>query len=164
MIVQFLINGLITGMIYGLVALGFALVYNTTRIFHIAYAAIYMITPYFLLFFLKTAGIPIGFGLLLAIIITVFVGLSVELFVYSPLVKRNSSSNVILVSSIGVMIVLINLIALWFGNETKIINPGISKSVTFGSVLITYSQLIQFAVSSLLVLFFFVFLKYSQFG
>jgi len=151
-------------MIYGLVALGFALVYNTTRIFHIAYAAIYMIAPYFLLFFLKTAGIPFGFGLLLAIIITVFVGLSVELFVYSPLVKQNSSSNVILVSSIGIMIVLINLIALWFGNETKIINPGISKSVTFGSVLITYSQLIQFAVSSLLVLFFFVFLKYSQFG
>ena len=43
MIWQFIVNGVITGMIYGVVSLGFALVYNTTRIFHIAYAAIYMV-------------------------------------------------------------------------------------------------------------------------
>ncbi len=60
MLVQFLANGVITGMIYSLVGLGFALVYNTTRIFHVAYAAIYMVAPYILLYFfvqLRTANL-----------------------------------------------------------------------------------------------------------
>lgn len=164
MIGQFIANGIITGLIYGVVALGFALVYNTTRIFHIAYAAIYMIAPYFLIFFLKSIGLPIVISLLLALLGTVVIGLSIELFVYSPLVRRSSSSNVIMVSSIGVMIVLINIVALLFGNETKIINPEISKSITFGTMLITYTQLIQFFLSLLLFVVFFTFLKFSRFG
>ena len=63
MIWQFLTNGIVTGMIYGVVALGFAMVYNTTRIFHIAYAAIYMIAPYILMYFLNTLGINLAFSL-----------------------------------------------------------------------------------------------------
>lgn len=164
MIGQFIANGIITGMIYGVVALGFALVYNTTRIFHIAYAAIYMIAPYFLMFFLKSYGLPMVISLILALIGTVVIGLAIELFVYSPLVRRNSSSNVIMVSSIGVMIVLINIVALLFGNETKIINPEISKSISFGTILITYTQLMQFFISLLLFAVFFTFLKFSRFG
>ena len=35
MILQFLLNGLISGILYSLLAIGFTLVYNTTRIFHI---------------------------------------------------------------------------------------------------------------------------------
>ena len=41
MFAQFFINGLTTGALYSLTALGFALVYNTTGIFHIAAAAVY---------------------------------------------------------------------------------------------------------------------------
>jgi len=164
MIIQFLINGIITGMIYGLVAIGFALVYNTTRIFHIAYAAIYMIAPYFLLFFIKTAGLSIGFSFMIAILGTILIGLGIEIFIYNPLVKRNSSSNVILVSSIGIMIILINLTALLFGNETKIINPDISQSINYVSIIITHTQIFQFVISFLLFVIFFIFLKYSRFG
>jgi len=164
MIWQFLVNGLITGMIYGLVALGFALVYNTTRIFHIAYAAIYMVAGYFLLYFLRTIGLPIYLSVPLAIAGTIIVGLTTELLVYSPLVRRNSSSNVIMVSSIGAMIIIINLVAMLFGNETKIINPGISGTITFGSLLITHTQMFQFFSALILFVLFFLFLKYSHFG
>jgi branched-chain amino acid transport system permease protein len=164
MIWQLIVNGIITGTIYGVVALGFALVYNTTRIFHIAYAAIYMIAPYFLLFFLKTSGLPMIISIILAFLGTIVIGLSTELLVYSPLVRHNSSSNVIMVSSIGVMIVIINIIALLFGNGAKIINSGISKSIAFGTILITHIQLIQFFSSLLLFAVFFTFLKFTKFG
>jgi branched-chain amino acid transport system permease protein len=123
-----------------------------------------MIAPYFLMFFLKSIGWPIVISLLLALLGTIVIGLSIELLVYNPLVRRNSSSNVMMVSSIGVMIVLINIVALLFGNETKIINPEISKSITFGTMLITYTQLIQFFISLLLFAVFFTFLKFSRFG
>ena len=164
MIWQFLVNGLITGMIYGLVALGFALVYNTTRIFHIAYAAIYMVAGYFLLYFFRTVGLPLPLSVLLAVVGTVVIGFATELLVYSPLVRRNSSSNVIMVSSIGAMIILINLVAMLFGNETKIINPGISGTITLGSILVTHTQMFQFFSALILFVLFFLFLKYSHFG
>ena len=164
MIWQFLINGLITGMIYGLVALGFALVYNTTRIFHIAYAAIYMVAGYFLFYFFITVGLPLHLGVALAIAGTIVVGLATELLVYGPLTRLNSSSNIIMVSSIGAMIIIINVVAMLFGNETRIINPGISKSVTFGTLLITHTQLFQFFSALILFVVFFLFLKFSHFG
>lgn len=164
MIWQFIVNGLITGMIYGLVALGFALVYNTTHIFHIAYAAIYMIAPYFLLYLLNTVGIPLLFSVIFAMTGTVVVGMAIEFLVYTPLVRRNSSPSVIMVSSIGAMIIIINVVALLAGNETKVINTDISKSVSIGQVLITYTQFIQFVFSLLVFIAFFTFLKFSRFG
>lgn len=151
-------------MIYGVVSLGFALVYNTTRIFHIAYAAIYMVAPYFLMFLHKSIGMPLLFSIILALAGTVVIGMATELLVYAPLVRRNSSSNVIMVSSIGVMIVIINMVALLAGNETNVINTDISKSFSFGQVLITYTQLMQFVFSLLLFITFFTFLKFSRFG
>jgi branched-chain amino acid transport system permease protein len=58
MFVQFVINGFITGILYSLSALGFALVYNTTRVFHIAAAAIYVaaahVLPQLLIYFFFT--------------------------------------------------------------------------------------------------------------
>ncbi|MCZ6626124.1 MAG: hypothetical protein O7B35_18145 [Deltaproteobacteria bacterium] len=41
MLPQLLVNGLIAGSIYALVALGFGLIYSTTRIFHFAHGAVY---------------------------------------------------------------------------------------------------------------------------
>jgi len=59
MIWQFIINGLITGILYSLLAKGGSLVYNTTRIFHIAAAGIYVFAAYMLWFFVAKAGLPI---------------------------------------------------------------------------------------------------------
>jgi len=164
MVMQFLLNGLITGSIYALIALGFALVYNTTRIFHIAYAVLYMIAPYFLMTFLIKLQISILLSILIAIALTTIVSLAIEFFVYAPLEKKKSSTNVLMISSIGVMIIVINLIALFYGNETKILNPSLSDSYKIGKIIITYNQIIQFITSSVVIGLFMVFLKFSKFG
>ena len=43
MLQQLLLNGIIAGSIYSLVALGFALIYQTTRFFHFAHGAVYTV-------------------------------------------------------------------------------------------------------------------------
>jgi branched-chain amino acid transport system permease protein len=144
--------------------LGFALVYNTTRIFHIAYAVLYMISPYLLLTFYSKLGLPLILAFLLAVLLTVIVSLIMELVVYKPLAKKNSSANIIMISSIGIMIITINIIALIYGNETKIINSDISKTITLGDILITYTQLAQFFISSFILGIFLLSLKFSRFG
>jgi len=164
MLIQLLANGLIMGSIYALVSLGFALVYNTTRIFHIAYAAIYMFAAYMILTFYRILNFHLFLSFLLAILFTIGLSIFIEKTIYLPLGKKKSSLNVILISSIGVMIVIVSSIAMFYGNETKILNPNISKSITIGKIILTYTQLAQFFVSIFLVGTFLMFLKYSNFG
>jgi len=164
MFLQFIINGIIIGSIYSLVSLGFALVYNTTKIFHIAYAVIYMFCPYMILTFYSDLGYPLLLSFLIAIVITILLSLLMEIIVYKPLSRKNSSSNIVMISSIGIMIIVINAIALLYGNETKILNQDISKTISFGNVIITYTQLAQFLISSFLLAAFILFLKFTKFG
>jgi len=164
MFLQFLINGIVNGSIYAIVALGFAIIYNTTRIFHIAYSILFMIAPYMLFTFFNQIGLHIGFAVIIALIFTIFVCLGIEVLVYRPLGNKGASHNVILISSVGIMIVVINIIALLYGNETKIINTEIAESIEISNLIITYPQLIQFTVSIILILLFLLFLKFSKFG
>ena len=161
---QLLTNGIVMGSIYALVALGFAVVYNTTKIFHIAYAVLYMFASYMILSFYRSLGLPLLLAFLLAIICTIILSVLIELLIYRPLTQKGSSLNIILISSLGVMIVVVNLVAMFYGNETKILNPNISKSISLGSIILTYTQLAQFIISFLLVVSFLIFLKYSAFG
>ena len=88
MLLQFIVNGLIIGSVYALVSLGFALVYNTTRIFHIAYAVLYMFCPYMLFLFYNELSLPLVLSFIIAICLTVVLSLLMELIVYKPLSKK----------------------------------------------------------------------------
>ncbi len=164
MLTQFLINGFINGAIYAMVALGFAIVYNTTRIFHIAFAILYMIAPYLVYSFYSQAGYPLVLSSVAAIVCIVLISVLIELIIYRPLIKKKSSLNVIMISSIGLMIVGINVIALIYGNDTKILSSSISNTISLGNIIITYKQFTQLVISTLAISGFMVFLKYSKFG
>lgn len=164
MFLQLLANGIVMGSIYSMVALGFALVYNTTRIFHIAYAAIYMFSAYMFYAFFNLLHFQILFSFLIAITLTIILSLTIERVVYRPLENRGSSLNVIMISSIGVMIIIVNSIAMFFGNETKIINQEIASSVSFGNIILTKVQIAQFIVAMFAIIGFLLILKYTKLG
>ncbi len=164
MLTQLIANGIVMGSIYAIVSLGFAIIYNTTRIFHIAYAVLYMFAPYMLLTFFVSLKIPLLIASLLAILLTIGLSIIIEFIVYRPLHNKNSSLNIIMISSIGVMIVGINLIAMFYGNETQIIHQSISSSVAFSNIILTYVQIAQFFISITLIALFLIYLKYSKFG
>ena len=88
MLGQFIINGLITGILYSLLAIGFALVYNTTKIFHIAAAGIYVFAAYMFWLFVAKAELSIIPASLVAIVLTMLLSLLSELLIYRPLKKR----------------------------------------------------------------------------
>lgn len=117
-----------------------------------------------ILTFYSNLGYPLLLSFAIAIIITVILSLLMEIVIYKPLSKRNSSHNIIMISSIGIMIVVINTIAMLYGNETKILNQDISDTITFSNIIITYTQLAQFFISTFLLVVFLLFLKFSKFG
>ena len=164
MIWQFIINGLITGILYSLLAIGFALVYNTTKIFHIAAAGIYVFAAYIFWFFAAKMELPIILASVTAIILTMMLSLLSEIFVYRPLKNKKASLNVAMIASIGLMTVIINTIAMFFGNETKVVGISILKPFSFGDIIITMPQMYQAVIGIIVLAAFLVFLRWTNWG
>lgn len=164
MIGQFVINGLITGILYSLLAIGFALVYNTTRIFHIAAAGIYVFAAYMFWFFVAKAGLPIILASFVAIALTMLLSLLSELLVYRPLKNKKASLNVAMIASIGAMTVIINTIAMCFGNETKVVENAILQPLTFGDIIITTPQKYQALIGIAVLIVFMIILQRTNWG
>lgn len=151
---QFVVNGLITGVLYSLMAIGFALVYNTTRVFHIAAVGIYVFAAYMFYLFAMVFSLPVLLAALVAILLAMGLSLSTDVVVYRPLEKRNASVNVAMIASIGMMTVIINLLAMFFGNGTKFIN----KTLSFPP------QVLQLVLGGVTIAVFFVFIAVSKWG
>ncbi len=161
---QFMINGVILGLLYGLAALGFALVYNPTRIFHMAAAALYVAAAYLFYAAHVRCGMPLWAAGALAAVGAAGLSVLVEWAVYRPFYRRRASLNVVMIASIGVMTVLINVIALIFGNETKVLDNRIRPVFRAWGLIVTHPQMMQAVVAIALMILFFVFLRYSSFG
>lgn len=164
MLLQFFINGVITGLLYSLLAIGFALVYNTTHIFHIAAAGIYVFAAYMFWWLAVKCGIPMAFAAALAIVLTMGLSWLSEAGMYRPLRKKKSSLSVVMIASIGLMTVIVNVIAMLFGNETKVVENAILRTYSLGGVIITTPQLYQFVVSTVALALFLLFLNHTRFG
>lgn len=164
MFLQFIINGFITGILYSLCAIGFALVYNTTRIFHIAAAALYVIAAYALHYAYNDLGLGLLLAMLFAVAVTALFSMGSEWAVYRPLYKKKSSLNVVMISSIGLMTVLVNLVAMFFGNETKVIDNSIQQTYNWNDIIITTPQMIQLWVGLAAIAGFMLLLRFSKIG
>lgn len=164
MIGQFVINGLITGILYSLLAIGFALVYNTTKIFHIAATGIYVFAAYMFWFFVARAGLPAIPAAIVAIILSMLLSMMSEVCIYRPLKSKNASLNVTMIASIGLMTVIINAIAMFFGNETKVIGNSILQPLVLGDIIITTPQKYQVLIGLSTLIGFIIILHRTNWG
>jgi branched-chain amino acid transport system permease protein len=110
-----------------LVAISFSLIFSTARFFHFAHAAVITIAAYVSFALSSYVGAPIFFSVLLGLVATALIGWGLELVIYRPMRRRESSPLVLLLTSLGLYILLQNVISLSFGDDTKIIT---SSAVT----------------------------------
>ena len=164
MIGQFIVNGFITGILYSLLAIGFALVYNTTKLFHIVAAAVYVFAAYMFYLFSVTFGLPVFVGALIAVVLTMGLSLLTDVAVYRPLKQRKASNNVAMIASIGMMTVIVNLLAMFFGNETKVVDNAIHRSFALGNIIITTPQMWQLVLGCAVIALFLVFIGLTPWG
>jgi branched-chain amino acid transport system permease protein len=129
--IQVLVNATIDGLAIGILALCFGLIYNTLRVFHFAFASFYVLAAYAYL-----AGLG-WLGLLFCVLLVY----AVEAVVYYPLFRRRASFAASFISSLGVHIILINSIVLFFGSDTRMVGPGIRPNYDIGPIILTDIQL-----------------------
>lgn len=164
MIGQFILNGFITGVLYSVLAIGFALVYNTTKLFHIVAAAIYVFAAYMFYLFAATFGLPLLLAAVISVVLTMGLSLLTDLSVYRPLKNRKASNNIAMIASIGMMTVIVNLLAMFFGNETKVVDNAIHKTYALGNLIITTPQMWQLVVGAIVLVLFLLFIGTSNWG
>src|SRR3989338_3217057 len=119
---QLLINGLIAGAIYALVASGFSLIYSTNKFAHFAHGGVIALSAYFLFWLFAKLGLNFYLSVLLTILFSSLLGYTLNKIFYRPLRAKKSSSSVLLVVSIALLILLESLVLLFFGADVKIIN------------------------------------------
>jgi len=146
MLIQFLVNGLIEGCGFAIVALGLGLIYKVTKVLHIAHGALFVLAAYLFHLFAQSLGLPVILGIIIAIVITAVLGTFVEISVYYPLYKRRASPGVFIVASLGIYIALINIIAMIFSNETKTISLWQEHIFHFADIMVSKTQLIQLLI------------------
>lgn len=164
MLSQFIANGIVSGCVFALVALGFGLIYNSTKVFHLAHGVVYTASAYIFYSCFVSLHLHVLLSLVLAVAFSVLMGILLERYIYSPLLKKRASMGIVLISSLGVYTVLVNFIAMLYGNETKIISPGAEKTFHIGSIILTRIQLVEVVAFVLLFSLTFGFLKLSNFG
>ena len=101
---QIIINGIITGSVYILIALGFAIIYQIVKFFHFAHGVVFTAGAYLTYFFYASLQFPLLSSILSATLLCIILGCVIELFIYRHLIRKTSSSLVLLVASLGVYI------------------------------------------------------------
>ena len=150
---QELVNGLTTGALYALVALGFSMVYGVLKLLNFAHGDLYMVGAYVGFFVIQWFGGPsalnIPVPLLLVIMFVLAAGLvgglgvAIERFAYRPL--RDAPRIAPLITAIGISFFLENAALLLFGAQFRLYNTAdfisLSSGITIGSVTIDSVQI-----------------------
>lgn len=160
---QQLINGLVLGAVYGLIALGYSMVYGVLRLINFAHGDVFMTSSFvglIAILALQTAGVTsVAVLLLLALLVSVMVaaayGVAIERVAYRPL--RKAPRLAPLISAIGVSIALQNAVQLAHGARVKPVAPLLSDTFVLyqpeGGFLLSISlvQLLILATTAVLV-------------
>lgn len=162
---QVIINIVISSAIFLLVALSFKLVYQVSKIFSIAHAISLTASAYSFYFFFTVQSYSIFISIIFSILITLCLGTAIALIVYKPLKIKNGNQLSCLIVSLGVYIVLQNIISLLFGSGAKHIR--ISEIVVGKEILSSYISILQINIIVTCILLYIAtnsFLKYHILG
>ena len=134
MFIQHFINALGLGSLYGLIAIGYTMVYGILRLINFAHGDIFMLGAYFVFFATIQFKLPWGVGVLIAIAGATICGLLVDRIAYRPL--RSAPRISALISAIGVSFFLQNLAVVVFTGMPRAVvqPPWLMKPIIVGQV------------------------------
>ena len=145
LLVAQLINGLQTGSVYALVALGYSMVYGIIKLLNFAHGDIIMVGAYMTYYAIASFALPPMVAVLLAVVVSTLLGVFVEKVAYTPL--RSAPRLSLLITAIGVSFLLENGAQLVFGADQKSMNPLITGNFMMGRVNVSYTAIVTIAVS-----------------
>ena len=148
---QQLVNGLTLGSVYGLIAIGYTMVYGIIGMINFAHGDVYMVSAYLAaigiallsVFGLHSFPVLILGTLIFTVVVTSVYGWAIERIAYKPL--RNSTRLAPLISAIGMSLILQNYVQLAQGARQQgvptLLDGALRLHIGDGFVIITYTKI-----------------------
>src|SRR4029077_11561219 len=162
---QTLVNGLSVGCIYGLIGIGFCVIYNASGIVTFAQGAFVMLGGMVTFVLLTSLGLPMLVAGTFAIVAVAALGVVIERVVVRPLWDRNATMFVMILATLAAQIVVERLALIVAGDQPRTLPP-ISDllPIRVGAVAISYQFLWIVGVSLLLIVLLDQFFKRTKTG
>lgn len=161
-LLQTIINGIMLGSIYAMVALGLTLIYGILNIPNFAHGALYMIGAYMAFFAITSFSAPYWLGLIVAMVILFVIGMLVERLAFRPLYDKPLINSFIV--AVGLILIFENgALAIW-GPEFRQIPPLSDAVIRVLGTTITMQRIIVIITAILLIVAVHLFIKKTRLG
>jgi branched-chain amino acid transport system permease protein len=160
---QDIVNALMIGSIYTLVAIGLTLIYGILDIVNFAHGELYMLGGLSTYFFVNFIGVPWVISIPLTMLVLALVGFILYKFMFSYV--KDKHHMVAIVSTLGLSIALINLVNILWGSDPKAIpSPYEEQIIRIWGASFTVQSLLVIIVSISMITILFSYIKWSKMG
>lgn len=159
---EVLVGGLLSGVMYALVAIGFVLIYKTSGVLNFAFGAQLLFAALTYVTLIEQ-GLHWVLALLITFALMVLLGLLIERTVLRPLV--NQPPITLFMATLGLAYVIDGTAQLLWGTEVHSVELGISDApIELGGMLISQFDLVAAGIAALMVLLLSLFFRYTHIG
>lgn len=163
MFIQQVVNGIVLGSTYGLMAIGLTIVFGILNIINLAHGEIYMLGAFVAFFLVSLWEVNFFVALVAAGLAMAVLGVVVERLVFRPLRDKEEINYFIV--SVGLLIFLENGALLLWGTEPRSMGLAYaSQTVRIGEVIVTVQRLYTVAIAVLIIFGLHFFIKHSRMG
>ncbi|MBN1190780.1 MAG: branched-chain amino acid ABC transporter permease [Dehalococcoidales bacterium] len=163
---QLVMSGIMVGALYGLVAMGFVMIYRGTRVFNMAYGQFAVIGAYIAWTFLGSPSaprLPLPLALFLTFLSSIAFGLLIEHFIFRRMIGRPLFSTFIL--SLGLWSILYGVALQAWGPEPRVFAYSLPKGpVNLGSVVLAKEYIWSFGLAVIILIAFMFFFQRTKLG
>jgi branched-chain amino acid transport system permease protein len=163
LLIQLLVNGLIVGMLYGVVAMCFTLIYKSTQVVNFAQGEFLVLGAWICWYFIVKWQLPFVAAFAFALVFTTLIGILVQVVLLRPLVGEPIIS--VIMVTIGLAIFMQAVMNWAFGNNAaRYPNVFSSEKITIAGLNVETAYLMSFVLSLVIMVVFFYFFRYSRYG
>jgi len=165
MFIQQLINGITLGSTYALTAIGYTMVFGILELVNFSHGSVYMVGAFLCLVLITSFNLGFFTAFAISLAVIGLLGVVIDRIALLPLRRRNAPKVTALISTIGVSIVLQNLIILIFGSQTKNFPLLMNfPSIQMGAFRLSALQLVILTASIVLMIGLTVLIKKTKIG
>ena len=163
MLVQQIINGLMLGVTYSLLALGFSMIFGVLSFINFAHGAVSVFGAYVAWYAMTKWGISVPLSILLAIIASIILGVLIERIGYKPIRKADPIAAIIV--SIGFSFIIVTITQIIWGTRSHTMSIfGSTKYIEIGNVIFSSAQLLIFLISVVIMIALTMFINRTKMG
>lgn len=161
LIVQIIINGLVLGLYYVLIASGFSLIFGISRIFNFAHGDMCMFGAFFTYIIVSQMNLNYGLGILVAVVAVVVMGIIFNNYIYRPVRHEYFASFMV---ALGLSLALPALALIIFGETERSVPTIFHGTINLLGATISWERIAVIITSVIAITSLFYFVNRTRIG